>query len=136
MRKFARVVALLLVAVSSTMQALNIPADFRQTGATLLQQSVAVGGLLHCLLGAVVVIGAVMGKRWAVNAAIAWTVAVAYTASVASVAWEARLDGGAIFGAVAAGLSCILLGWWVTWAARESVRPHIPATTEPSSPPR
>jgi hypothetical protein len=134
MRKFALIAALLLVAVTSVMGLISLPGEFRQLGGTLMQRSVAFGAAVHSVLGMLVVLGALRRRRWAVNAAGAWTIAVVYTASVASVAWESPRDAGVLLGGVAAGISCALMGWWVVWAARASVRPHISASTDsPSS---
>ena len=119
MRKLARILALALVGVTSVMGLAKIPDEFRSSG-TVLQQSVAFGAALHSVLGVLVVIGALRRRRWAVTMALAWTVAVVYTASVASVAWELTRDSGVMLGALAAGVSCALIGWWVVWAARES----------------
>ena len=119
MRKLARILALALVGVTSVMGLAKIPDEFRSSD-TVLQQSVAFGAALHSVLGVLVVIGVLRRRRWAVTMALAWTVAVVYTASVASVAWELTRDSGVMLGALAAGVSCALIGWWVVWAARES----------------
>ncbi len=50
--------------------------------------------------------------------------------AVATFAYSDPIDNGVILGGLAAGMSCVLMGWWVVWAARESVRPHIPATSD------
>ena len=130
MRKFAGVTAILLVAVTSVLGLIQIPDEFRNDQGSLLQMSVAVGAALHSVLGIVLSVTVAMKKRWAVSLAIAWTVCVAYTASVASVAFERERDAGVIFGGVAAGVTCLLLGWWVTWAARELTSRHIPTTPD------
>lgn len=121
MRKFGRILALLLVAVSSAFGLASLPDEFRNLGGTLPQQSVAFGAALHSALGVLVVVGALRRRSWAVTAAIAWTLAVVYTASVASVAWEPQLNGGVITGGIAAGISCALLGWWAVWATKSWV---------------
>ena len=131
MRKLARILALALVGVTSVMGLAKIPDEFRSSG-NVLQQSVALGAASHSVLGVLVVVGALRRRRWAVTMALAWTVAVVYTASVASVAWEPTRDSGVMLGAVAAGISCALLGWWVVWAARESQTRHIPASDSAS----
>ena len=134
MRKFARVLALVLVVVASVVGLMNVPDELRKLGGTWLQQSVAFGSALHSVLGIIAVAAILRGWSWAANAAIAWTIAVVYTASVASVAWESPRDGGVLVGGVAAGLSCALIGWWFVWAARTWRKPHIPATSDsPSS---
>jgi|SRR5687767_1164719 len=119
MRKFASVTAILLVAVTSVLGLIQIPDEFRNDQGSLLQMTVAVGAALHSVLGVVLVIAVMMRQRWAVKAAIGWAVSVTYTASVASVAFETQRDAGVILGGVAAGVACALIGWWVTWAARE-----------------
>ena len=121
MGKFARILPLVLVAVSSAFGLASLPDEFRNLGGTLLQQSVAFGAALHSVLGVLVVAGALRRRGWAVTAAIAWTIAVVYTASVASAAWEPRVHGGVIGGSIAAGVSCALLGWWVVWAVNSWV---------------
>jgi hypothetical protein len=136
MKMLARILPLVLVAVTSVLGLIQLPDEFRNDRGSLLQMTVAVGAALHSVLGVLVVVAVLRRHRWAVTAAIAWTIAVAYTASVASVAWEPRLEGGVLVGAVAAGVSCALVGWWVVWAARTWVRPHIPATSDSSSSPR
>ena len=136
MKMLARILPLVLVAVTSVLGLIQIPDEFRNDRGSLLQMTVAVGAALHSVLGVLVVVAVLRRKRWAVAAAIAWTLSVAYTASVASVAWEPKLEGGVVAGAVAAGVSCALIGWWVVWAARTWVRPHIPATSDSSSSPR
>ena len=130
MRKFASVIAVLLVAVTSVLGLIQIPDEFRNDQGSLLQMTVAVGAAVHSVLGILLVIAVVMRKRWAAKAAIGWAVAVVYTASVASVAFETTRDAGVIFGGVAAGISCALIGWWVTWAARELTSRHIQATPD------
>ena len=133
MRKFASVIAILLVAVTSVLGLIKIPDEFRNDQGSLLQMTVAVGAAMHSILGIVLVIAVLMRRRWAVKAAIAWAVSVTYTASVASVAFEAERDAGVIFGGVAAGVSCALIGWWVTWAARELTSRHIQTTPDLST---
>ena len=133
MRKFASVTALLLVAVASVLGLIQIPDEFRNDRGSLLQMTVAVGAALHSVLGIVLVIAVVRRKRWAVKAAIGWAVSVVYTASVASVAFEPQWDASVVFGGVAAGVTCALAGWWVTWAARELTSRHIPATPDLST---
>lgn len=133
MRKFASVTAVLLVAVTSVLGLIQIPDEFRNDRGSLLQMSVAVGAALHSILGIVVVIAVMMRKRWAVKAAIGWAVSVVYTASVASAAFESQRDAGVIFGSVAAGISCALIGWWVAWAAKELTSRHIPSTPDLST---
>lgn len=128
MRKFARLVVMLIVAVTSVMAIANIPDELRHLGGTAWQQSVQFGGALHGVLGALLVLGMWRRRPWAVPVAVAWTVAVVYTACVATLAWEEHIEQGAMAGTLAAGISCALIGWWAVWAARESVRPHIPAT--------
>jgi hypothetical protein len=135
-KKFARILALVLVAVTSVLGLIQMPNEFRNDRGSLLQMTVAVGGALHSVLGVVLVAAVLRRKRWAVTVAIAWVVSVAYTASVASVAFEAEPDAGVIVGGIAAGVTCALIGLWVVWAARTWVRPHIPATSDPSSLPR
>ena len=130
MRKLARFLALALVGVTSVMGLAKIPDEFRSSG-TALQQSVAFSAALHSVLGALLVVGMLRRRPWAVTLAVAWTLAVVYTASVASVAWETSRDSGVMLGAVAAGISCALVGWWVVWAARES-RHSTPDTQRPT----
>jgi hypothetical protein len=117
MKKLAQILALVLVAVTSVLGLASLPDEFRNLGGTLLQQSVAFGAALHSVLGVLVVAAALRRRSWAGIAAIVWTISVVYTASVASVAWESPVDGGVLVGGVAAGVSCALIGWWVTWAA-------------------
>jgi FtsH-binding integral membrane protein len=136
MKTLARILPLVLVAVTSVLGLIQIPDEFRNDQGSLLQMTVAVGGALHSVLGVVLVTAVLRRKRWAVTAAIAWALSVVYTASVASVAFESQRDAGVIIGGVAAGISCALIGWWVVWAARTWVRPHIPATSDSSSSPR
>ena len=133
MRKFASVIAVLLVAVTSVLGLIQIPDEFRNDRDSLLQMTVAVGAAVHSFLGIVFVVAVVLRKRWAWKAAIGWAVSVVYTASVASVAFESKRDAGVIFGGVAAGISCALIGWWVTWAARELTSRHIEATPDLST---
>lgn len=132
MRKFARLSALGLVAVTSVIGIANFPDEFRNPGATALQQSVQFGAVLHAVLGLMVVIGMLRRRPWVVTVALSWAIAVVYTASVASVAWVSPLDRGALLGAAAAAISCSLAGWWIVWAARESLTVHIPATDSAS----
>lgn len=134
MRKFARVLALLLVAATSVMGLIQLPSEFRNDQGTLLQMSVAVGAALHAGLGVVTTAGMLLRKRWAMRAAIAWAIAVTYTASVASIAWETQRDVAVLFGGLMAGVSCALIGWWVWWAAREWSTHHIPSSSDSASP--
>jgi FtsH-binding integral membrane protein len=133
MRKFAAVIAILLVAVTSVLGLIQLPNEYRNDQGSLLQMSVAVGATLHAVLGVVLVIVVVRRKRWAARVAIAWTAVVVYTASVASVAFEPQRDSGVIIGGVAAGITCALIGWWVTWAAKELTSRHIPVTPDLST---
>ena len=135
MRKFASIVPVLLVAVTSVLGLIQIPDEFRNDRESLLQMSVAVGATLHSVLGTLCVIAVLMRKRWAVALAVLWTAAVTYTASVASVAFVAERDTGVIVGAVAAGIACVLLGWWVTWAAKEFAARSSESGAEPSPTP-
>ena len=134
MRKFASIVAVVLVAVTSVLGLIQLPDEFRNDAGSALQASVAVGAALHSMLGVVLVASVVMRKRWAARVAVLWTLAVAYTGSVASVAFEDDVSGGVLFGGVAAGISCLLAGWWVTWAAKELTIRHIPSTSDSASP--
>jgi 4-aminobutyrate aminotransferase-like enzyme len=134
MRKFARLLALALVAALSVMQLINIPDELKSLGDTALQRSVQFAGALYSVLGVFLVVGALRGRGWAVTIAIAWALTVTYTASAATLAWNDIHESGIVVGAISAGLSCILLGWWVTWAARASVTRHIPSTSDSASP--
>ena len=136
MRKLARILALVLVAATTVIALGNIPDEFRSAESGLLRQSVAFAVTLYAVLGLLLLIGALRRRPWAVTIAVAWAVSVFYAATVATFAWSDPIDRGVIMGGIAAGLSCVLMGWWVVWAARESVRPHIPATSESSSSPR
>lgn len=130
MRKFASVTAVVLVAATSVLGLIQIPDEFRSDQGSLLQMSVAIGATLHSILGIVLVIAVMMRKPWAVRVAIGWALSVVYTASVASVVFETQRDARVILGGVAAGISCALAGWWVTWAARELTSRHIQATPD------
>lgn len=130
MRKFASIVPILLVAVTSVFGLIQIPDEFRNDRESLLQMSVAVGAALHSVVGALFVIAVLMRRHWARLLAVVWTVCVTYTASVASVAFETTPDTGVFVGAAAAGISCVLLGWWLTWAAKQLTSRHIPATPD------
>ena len=132
MRKFARYLALALVAVTSTLGLVQIPDEFRNDQGSLLQMSVAFGAALHSVLGLLVVIGALRRRPWVITVAFSWAIAVVYTATAASMAWASPRDRGVLLGAAAAGISCALAGWWVVWAARESVAANIPATDSAS----
>ena len=122
MKKFARVLALLLVAVASAMGLRNIPDELRHPGGTVWQQSVQVGGVLYSVLGILLVVGMLLHRRWAVPVAIAWSLAVVYTAGIATLAWEVNPTAGVYAGTAAAVVICALLGWLVVWAARSSSR--------------
>lgn len=134
MRKLARILALVLVAATSLIALGNIPDEFRNAESGFLQQSVAFAVTLYAVLGLLLLVGVLRKRPWSVTIAVAWAIAVFYAATVATFAWSDPIDGGVITGGIASGLSCVVMGWWVVWAARESVRPHIPATAEsPSS---
>jgi hypothetical protein len=133
MRKFARILALVLVAVTSVIGLSNIPDEFSNVGATRLQQSVQFGAVVHAVLGLLVVIGMLRRRPWVISVVFTWAVAVVYTASAASMAWASPRDRGVLFGAAAAGISCALFGWWVVWAARDFLAANIPATDSASS---
>lgn len=136
MRKLARFLALALVAATTFIALGNITDEFRSTGPGFLKQSVAFAVALYAVLGVLLLAGALRRRPWTVTIAFAWAVAVFYAATVATFAYSDPIDNGVILGGLAAGMSCVLMGWWVVWAARESVRPHIPATTDSPSPPR
>ena len=122
MRKTARWVALALVAATAVFGAINA-FDELGDGATPLQQSVGVAVAAYALLSWVILFAVWRRRSWGTVAAVGWTLATAWAASMGSYAW-----GNAPWGAVlAAGGSCVLLGAWIVWAVRESVRAYSPA---------
>lgn len=121
---------MLIVAITSAIGLANIPDELRHFGGTLLQQTVQIGGALHSVLGVALLFAMLRRPAWAVPAAIAWTLVVAYTAGAATLAWEEEWNGGVLTGAAAAVVSCSLLGALVIWASRQGSR-HIPAISDP-----
>lgn len=97
----------------------RFPQEFRDSE-TLLQRVTEVGVLAYGIAGVVAAIALLLRHRWAVPAAVAWAVAVAYTGSLAPVSF----GGTSVWIGVASGILSALVGAAVVWLARIGARPR------------
>jgi ABC-type Na+ efflux pump permease subunit len=88
-----------------------------QTG---LQRSVSIAGILHGLLGFIAGFAIMRRDKWRVPAAVAWSVAITYTGTVASFAYSDPTfsQSGTLVGAIGACIVIALIGAFVVWTAR------------------
>lgn len=122
MRKVARWLALGLVAVAAVLGVPNAIDELGE-GETLLQHSVGVAVTVYAVVSWLILFAVWKRRSWGVPAAVVWALATTWAASVATFAF-----GEAPWGAVlASGGSCVLLGAWIIWAVRDSVRARPPA---------
>lgn len=122
MRKAARWAALALVAVAAVLGSINA-FDELGAGETPLQKTVGIAVAVYAICSWLVLFAAWRRHSWGIAAAVLWTVATAWAASVSSHAY----GGAPAIGVVSAGGSCLLMGWWIVWALRETLRTQPPA---------
>jgi len=125
MRKVARWIALALVAVAAVLGVPNAIDELGE-GETFLQKSVGVAVTVYAIVSWLILFAVWKRRAWAVSAAVVWALATIWAASVATFSY-----GDAPWGAVlASGGSCALLGAWIIWAVRDSVRaPEAPVAS-------
>jgi hypothetical protein len=117
MRKAVRWIAVALVAVCAVLGSINAYDEFGD-GETLLQKSVGVAVLAYAICSWLILYGVARHRAWTVVAALLWAASTTYAATVSSFAW----GGAPVVAVIAAGASCLLLGWWVVWAVRDHLR--------------
>ena len=127
MKKARWIIAILLLLAAGVIGLTNLPDELREA-VGFLQRSVAVGEAIYSVLGIVGGIGLILRKRWSVAVAAAFSAAVVYVGSVASIAWmEPTAPMGEKAPAFAgAAISTALIGWFIIWAARSAVRENLP----------
>jgi len=92
---------------------------------TWLQNSVEIGDLLHGTLSVLVAIGIWRRRRWTFSIAVAWSLAVVYTATVASFSFSdpSFQQSGTVIGVISAGVSTAVVTGLFAWGARVFSRP-------------
>ena len=123
MRKASWLLAITLLLVTGGIGLYNGSVEYA-TGATRLQRSVSVAGLLHGLFGVIAGLGLARRRPWSVYATAAWAVCTLYAASVASFAYHdpTFANTGTATGVTMAAVVVALIGALVVWAARVATR--------------
>jgi hypothetical protein len=126
-RSIARIVALLVLAVTGVVGILN-GIDERSNPFTPFQRSVYAGVVLYGVLGVAAVYGVIRRRRWSARVVAAWGVAVTYVSATASLAYGGS-DATPI-AAIAAGVGAALIAAFVVWAARVPASVVSPVTSD------
>lgn len=103
---------------------------------TLLQNSVEFGDVLYGILGLLTAVGIWRRRTWTSTIAIAWSLTVVCTATIASFSFSDPTfkNSGTMIGTIAAGVSTAVVTGLVVWAARVFSRPIGAAPATPATP--
>lgn len=85
-----------------------------------LQQSVTAAVLLYGVAGVAATYALAMRRRWAIWAAVAWSIGTTWAGTVAVVAYGG--EEASSIGVVAAGCACLLIAAAMIWGVRAQTR--------------
>ena len=135
MKKVGRFLAIAVLLVTAYLGLTEGLSDLG-SGGTALQGSVSFAVSLYGVLGLLGAVGLIRRRPWIVTVTVAWWVAAAYAATVASFAFHdpALEKDGTLAGMAGAFVSVCVVGALIVWAARVAVRPDVVPTESPSRP--
>ena len=123
MKKLALVVTITLLLVSGYFGVSNGTREFGQAQTTL-QRSVSCAVILYGFLGFVGALLLMRRHSWSVVVIAGWAISAAYAASVATFAYSdpTFAQPGTLAAVLSAGAATLLIGAFVVWTARRTVR--------------
>jgi peptidoglycan/LPS O-acetylase OafA/YrhL len=133
MRKAGWILAIVFMTALSLGGLYNGTNEF-DDATSALQTSVYWGQFLYGFLGLLGAVGIARRRPWSVTVSVAWGIASAYVAAVASFAFHdpTMTQEGTLTGVIAAGVSVLAVSALIVWAARVATRAPDAAPKAPA----